>query len=487
MSDTNRTAIKFVRETEYGVIPESPALKELRNTGAPGFGYNPTTIESNEIRPDRQVSDVVTVGAEPGGDINMELSYETVDDLFEGALQREWEKQYISAAGDILSATGTSVVFQTDKNKFVAGDVILANYPNGETVIYTATEASDDTLTIDKAFVNADKAAEVTFKKVGFKGASGDIQALAGEKNGLQSTVLNFKTLGLKEGQWIKIGNSEIADNSFVTSADNGLVRISEIQEKFLYFSIVPKGWAADDGSGKTIEFYIGDFLKNAEKVIDPTVTQDIISYTIEQSFLDHKPIDYQYIYGMIVDSLSMSMTAAAFVELSSTFMGATASATTSRITGATDISANDNPVMNTSSNVAQIARGKSKIEGANYVSDLSLEINNNCRRRNAVGVFGTQSIGLGEFAVTGTMTTYFSNAELLQTLINNEETSLNYALHDNRKHMYLFDLPRVKYSSGNPEVGGKNEDVMLSLEYQAIRDGDLGYTLGITKFDYVN
>lgn len=491
MSDTNRTALRIVEETETGVIPSNPAFIELRNTGTPGFGINPTTIESDEIRPDRQVSDIISVGSEPGGDVNMELSYGAFDMIFEGAFQKYWKEQSSSAKGDIASVSTDQITFNAEKNVFKPGDYILfsdAYDSNGNNLLLSVTESADTVLTVSQDVSSIAGVKESSIKKVGIKASSGDIQAEAGEKNRLISTSLNFSELGLEPGMWLKLGDSSSSTNHFAKAENNDMVRVAELEDdNHVVLSNVPKGWATDDGAGKEIIIFMGDFLKNAEKDIDPTHTEPILSYSLEQVFLDHKPIDYQYFTGMIPDTLSMTMNSASIIDMSTSFLGSTAKIVQERETGATDVSAPQYPVMNTSSNVARIARGGSKIQGANYVSELTVEINNNCRRRNAVGIYGTESIGLGEFAVTGNMNTYFTNAELLQDLINNEETSLNYMVKDNRKHAYVFDMPRVKYSSGNPEVGGKNEDVMLSLDYQAIRHPDLGYTLSITRFDYVN
>ena len=55
-------------------------------------------------------------------------------------------------------------------------------------------------------------------------------------------------------------------------------------------------------------------------------------------------------------------------------------------------------------------------------------------------------------------------------------------AFTDGSGNTIIFDLPRVKFSEGSPEVSGKNEDVMLNLSYQAILDEELGYTMKVTR-----
>ncbi|MCM1497282.1 MAG: phage tail tube protein [Clostridium sp.] len=492
--DTNRVALRIVEEEENGVIPENPQFTELRNTGSPGFGYNPTTITSNEIRPDRQVADITTVGAEPGGEVDGELSYGAYDMVFEGAFQKRWIKTASVAGSNILAVNDENNLITISGDipeGLVEGSLILLSGFKNNSGVKTVSSIEGGITTVESLEAETVIPADAEIKVVGFQGQAGAIKATTpnteSKYNHLISDTIQFDTLGLSEGMWIKLGDADSAENSFDTKANNEFVRVENIENNIVNLGFVPKGWAPDVADDKKIRIYFGDFLKNADKEMDPTKPIEIISYTLEQSFLDHSPIDYQYVSYMIPDTMSISMNAADFITINTSFQGGTAAVSTTRVSGATDKASAQNPVMNTSSNIARIARGETQIKGANYVSELSMEINNNARRRNAVGVFGAWSIGVGEFAVTGTMNTYFSNADLLQDLVNNQETSLNFVVKDNSKHAYFFDLPRVKYSSGNPEVSGKNEDVMLSLDYQAIRDPNLGYTLSLSKFDYVN
>ncbi len=78
MSDTNRVGLRFFRSSQRTApIPGGPFnLNQLRFTGTPNLAFAPNTIVSNEIRPDRQITDLILVGAEAGGDTGIELSFE---------------------------------------------------------------------------------------------------------------------------------------------------------------------------------------------------------------------------------------------------------------------------------------------------------------------------------------------------------------------------------------------------------------------------
>ena len=70
---SNRTAIRLVAETNFNETPANPAFKSVRYTGE-SVAFNRRSVTSNEIRDDRMTSDLVAVGADVGGDINIELS-----------------------------------------------------------------------------------------------------------------------------------------------------------------------------------------------------------------------------------------------------------------------------------------------------------------------------------------------------------------------------------------------------------------------------
>lgn len=82
---SNRTALRFVKETVFKTTPATPELLSLRYTGE-SVAYNRRNITSNEIRDDRMTADLITVGADVSGDLNFELSFASFDSLLEAAL-----------------------------------------------------------------------------------------------------------------------------------------------------------------------------------------------------------------------------------------------------------------------------------------------------------------------------------------------------------------------------------------------------------------
>jgi hypothetical protein len=103
MSDASQTKLSFRDEDIWGEDPTlvSPnrAGREFRFTSE-SLNFNQETAVSEEIRDDRNISDIVRVSAESAGDVNIESSFGSHDPLIEGAMFDNWE-----AAVDVNEGT----------------------------------------------------------------------------------------------------------------------------------------------------------------------------------------------------------------------------------------------------------------------------------------------------------------------------------------------------------------------------------------------
>lgn len=88
MSDSSRAGLYYVEEAAWGVTPAA-ALSALRMTGE-SLKAAMDGVTSNEIRPDRQVTDWIKTAERAEGDVNFELSYGSFDKLLEGTLMSRW-------------------------------------------------------------------------------------------------------------------------------------------------------------------------------------------------------------------------------------------------------------------------------------------------------------------------------------------------------------------------------------------------------------
>ena len=488
MSDTNRVSLNAVEEVTYGVIPATPVMEAIPVASLPNLAFVPATVVSELLRSDRQVSDLILVGGSAGGDSNSELAFGIYDKFLEGSFfstwqsRVKWNNRFVVPGISAVDANSYTVV--DPGSTLAAGTLVFAegftaSANNGLKEVDVGSTATDVVI------VGAGLAVETpgTFASlsvVGVAAATGDIVATA-TPDSLTSTTLDFTTLGLEPGDWILIQGFS------TTPANNDYVRVVSIAANTLTVDRVPTGWGVDSGAGDDVQLFLGERIKNG------TLKR---SYTLERTFEDHTPVTYEYLTGMILDAFTFTATSQSVVTSGVTFLGASqffsdqtdpASGTDAagRWTGAVDTPANRFQVFNSSSNVGRIARGGSVISGKNFVTEASINIANNLREKPAVGVLGAADVGAGEFGVTGSMTAYFDDKSLAVDVVNNTESSFDIRFRDSVGRTQLFDVPRLKFSSGAPEVPGKNEDVTIPLEYQGILDETLGYTLKLMRFYY--
>ena len=106
MGDSNRTALYYGEEEAWGTLATC-TFQELRFTGE-SFAYNITNVTSTEIRSDRQITDLIQTDADVTGGFNFELSYDSFNEMLEGALWSDWSTDLaISALGIGIEIGGT--------------------------------------------------------------------------------------------------------------------------------------------------------------------------------------------------------------------------------------------------------------------------------------------------------------------------------------------------------------------------------------------
>ena len=106
MGDADRVGLAFKEETVFGTVPAgNPAIDDLRFTGET-LAQETTSVESAEIRDDRQISDVIRTSIQAGGDVNFEMSYDAYDEFLAAALQSAaWSSAVTVGPAATISAT----------------------------------------------------------------------------------------------------------------------------------------------------------------------------------------------------------------------------------------------------------------------------------------------------------------------------------------------------------------------------------------------
>ena len=119
MSDANRVKLAYVEEATFGAKETGSNLQILRYNSESLKQDMATTI-SEEIRSDRQISDVARIGLSASGGINFELSYGSHDDLLKAALFDDsgWSEEVGLRQSNTISAASADNSINDSESRF---------------------------------------------------------------------------------------------------------------------------------------------------------------------------------------------------------------------------------------------------------------------------------------------------------------------------------------------------------------------------------
>lgn len=202
MADGSRHSLFGVKEVTYGVTPNNPALDLVRITGTT-LGLAKDSLQSEEIRSDRQISDFRLGANQVGGDVSFELSYGSFDQFLEGVL--------LSSPWTSPATTGTTALGATATGyDRAAGDFTSDGFAVGQTVAVSGFVAAGAN---GKMLITAVAALTMTTTPLegqtqGVEASSGDELILAAER--AQSGVTRSSFTFVRN-----FDDLEVADNPF--------------------------------------------------------------------------------------------------------------------------------------------------------------------------------------------------------------------------------------------------------------------------------
>ena len=197
-------------------------------------------------------------------------------------------------------------------------------------------------------------------------------------------------------------------------------------------------------------------------------------SFTIERHHSDINK--YLRSTGCSFNSMSLSVAPNSMVTGSFSIIGKSFTVASTAISGATYSSETTSAPFD--SFTGSVNEGGSSVA---VVTGIELSVDNGMEALYVVGSDETLLPSIGKSTVTGSITAYFENSLLIDKFISETASSLEFTLTDQAGNSYIFELPNVKYNSGNPEVGGPGA-ITVSLDFVALYDGGTGSQIQITR-----
>lgn len=176
MADGSGHNLSIVEEVTRGTTPATPVFDRIRHTGTT-LALSKNTVQSEEIRSDRQIADFRHGAYQVGGDISIEFSYGSFDDILEAVFCGTWVVDTPGVGTDQLKVGTTRRYFTIERN---FTDIQTADKPFHR---FTGCEFSSMSLQI-----NADAMVTGSFTVVGAN-MSTDTAIVTGATYGAATTT----------------------------------------------------------------------------------------------------------------------------------------------------------------------------------------------------------------------------------------------------------------------------------------------------------
>ena len=201
-------------------------------------------------------------------------------------------------------------------------------------------------------------------------------------------------------------------------------------------------------------------------------------SFTIEREFGDLATPEYHRHTGCEFNSMAVSVAPNQMATATFTIVGKDLEVATSEVAGSTYSADVGNTPFD--SFTGSITEGGSAIA---TVTAIEFTIENGIEPLFSVGSDTTNRPSIGKSRVTGSLTTYFDSKALYEKFLNETESEIVLTLTDVDGNDYQFDIPRVKYNSGQPDVSGEGA-VTIAMDFVALYNDADGSQLVITRTD---
>lgn len=508
MSDANYTSLAAQREPSWGVPPTVPGLRLLRFTGE-SIAHQKDTIVSEEIRSDRQISDLAEVGSSASGNLDFELSYLAWIEWFEAALFSDVVT--INAAGitadadlalqTITASTGTPfaavlpgcfvrVTGFTNPGNNGIKLVLAVNVDKDELTLAAGSLVADQaagTITVSAKHLKNGTARHSYLIERGIENSDGEkyYQRYAGMM--VDQMELNIESKQIVTGTLQFIGRrGEVADESIQTETGEfatGVLTLPGAPTNGQTVTIGARVYTYNTVLGGAYSVLIGANLAAARanliSAINGTAGMGTTygNGTAAHDFVTAAP-------GTPPGEVDVTTKERGVSALATTATAGTWGAAT--LTGGVNVTPYlpqyTGPVLNGTSNVGSLR--KDDLAMSEKFKTLSITIANNLRGKDAIGEKGNWDVGVGSLDVSGSASAYFRNNNMLADFINHDYTGLSMVLTDGDGKSIGINLPRINFGTGGASAEGKDTDLMQGMDYQAILSDTYGATILVSFLD---
>jgi len=493
---TNNFSLEYTSETSLGTAGETWVLLEPNSIGV--FGADITTVSRTPISKNRQRRKGTVTDLESTVDFESDLTVDAFRDFIEGFAfasftNADWHVQAGAGYRDLVAVASTD---SFDHDALSAGLVVgmmvktygFTNSVNNGTFLVKTGGSTTSTLVTDTAGAAVSlldetptQASGARMEICGVQGASADITYDVDDTS-VNSTALDFTTLGLTAGQFIHVGGTATA-NQFAGGVLRGRV-VSVAATKVVLDKVVGTLSADDAGAGKKIELLFGQFLRNVD-VDDASFLER--SFTFEGTYADLDSAgvpEYDYSIGNYCNEIGMTLPLADKATVTYGFVGQD----TNNPTVTREDHTNGTVVhqlteaFNTSSDIIRLRI--TKVDETGLSTDFksaTVTFNNNVSGEKVLGYLGSKFLNTGIFEVNIEAQLLFTKGDVIDAIRANDTVTMDYIVRNNDGAIAV-DIPSMTMGGGAREFP-VNETILISLTGEAFEDATLGTSMGVSQF----
>lgn len=222
--------------------------------------------------------------------------------------------------------------------------------------------------------------------------------------------------------------------------------------DPFLEAVLLSPGWAADTPAVGTDQLKVGQTRR---------------SFTMIRHFADILAADNPYYIYRGVELNGMTLTIAANAMVTGTFSVFGQSQETAQ-----NLTALGTPTFPPASTTSALDSFTGTLtEGGTaiaVITEITLNLQNGIAPRFVVGSKNSITPSVGRSNLTGQITAYFEDSRLVNKFLNETDSSIIFQMPDGAGNMQEYEIPRIKYTGGQPDVTGEGP-ITLTMPYQAL------------------
>jgi hypothetical protein len=387
---------------------------------------------------------------------------------------------------------------------FAAGILIYARgfsnaANNGLTVTVASTATAIKVATGSLVAETPTVPATGTIDAVGFQGGDTDIGMDA--SGNLTSATLDFTTLDIAVGSWLKVPTASEAGGAafaFTNTALAGWMRVSTVAQNLITcvdHTFTPAAEAA--AAGKTIRIFAASRLYRNYPLDDANYARPTLH--MEKEMIDEAGAAfYEYAKGLAVNTMQIAAPINSKITTTLAFIGMDATdpvAAGSRVAGGGGAASGDSPgasfeplatsLIDTQNDLEFIRlRDTSGTALVSQVNDWTFMADNRVSPKDVQGTFGAAGHKYGKFNYSADLKVYYDDPDSLAAVTDNTQGVFDVGMR-NGEYGLVISMPNTRMRELKQELAA-DDIAMLSFKLVAYPERTTGIGCAISVFGYL-